>query len=89
MEPEIRLYLDDAPDATELKSTLDLLGIGAAQLVRTGEADFKEAGLTRNSGEAELVAAMAARPQLIERPIVVANGQARIGRPPEAVLDIL
>ncbi len=87
--PEVRLYLQDAPSAAELREALDLLELEARDLVRKGEADFKDAGLWSKSSEDELVAAMASHPKLIERPIVFANGKARVGRPPESVLDIL
>jgi arsenate reductase len=89
-EPEITLYLDNPPDAVELRSILGKLGLTARQLMRTGEAEFRELGLSDESlGEKALIAAMAAHPRLIERPIVLANDKAAIGRPPEAVLEIL
>ena len=87
--PEVRLYLQDAPGAVELREALNLLGLDARDLVRKGEAEFKDAGLGAESSEEDLIAAMVAYPKLIERPIVFANGKARVGRPPEAVLDIL
>lgn len=87
---EVVNYLDTPPDTTELKRLLKLLGIPARQLLRTGEAAYKELGLADPAlSDDALVAAMAAQPILIERPIVVANGKAVIGRPPEAVLAIL
>lgn len=90
LEPEIRLYLDDPPDAAELRDILGRLGIPARQLLRKGEADYREQGLADHAlSEARLIAAMAATPKLIERPIVLAGNRAAIGRPPEAVLDIL
>ncbi len=85
----IRPYLQDPPDANQIKAALDALGIPAIDLVRRGETVFKEQGLSRDSSDAELIAAMAAHPILIERPVVFANGAARLGRPPEAVLEIL
>lgn len=87
--PQVRRYLDDPPDAAELRAALDLLGVPAMALVRKGEAEFRAAGLTQDSPDAEAIAAMVAHPKLIERPVVFANGKARIGRPPEAVLEIL
>ncbi len=89
LSPDIRLYLQDAPTKDELEAVLGMLGISAQDLVRRGEAEFKAFGLTRDSSEANVLKAMVAHPKLIERPIVFANGSARIGRPPEAVLDIL
>ena len=59
-------------------------------LLRKGEAEYRELDLARDSlGDDALIEAMATHPRLIERPIVLANGRARIGRPPEAVLEIL
>ncbi len=87
--PEVRLYLEDVPSEAELREALGVLGVGAGALVRKGEAAYEEAGLTRDSDDDTLIAAMAAHPRLIERPVVFAGGTARIGRPPEAVLEIL
>ncbi|MDC0736734.1 arsenate reductase (glutaredoxin) [Cognatishimia sp. SS12] len=85
----IRKYLEDSPSAEELRAVLKLLGIPAIDLMRKGEEAFKTSDLTADSPEDALIAAMVATPKLIERPVVLANGQARLGRPPEAVLDIL
>lgn len=83
-------YLENPPDASELGRILDLLDIEPRRLMRTREAAYKENHLDdENLGRDELIAAMVANPILIERPIVIANGRARIGRPPESVLDIV
>ncbi len=87
--PDTRLYLEDVPSEKEIREVLGLLGVDAIELVRRGESAFKEAGLSRDSDEDTLVGAMASHPKLIERPIVFANGKAKVGRPPEAVLEIL
>lgn len=87
--PTVRLYLQDAPTRNEIESALQTLGITASQLVRKGETEYKEAGLGPDSSDTELVDAMARFPKIIERPVVFANGRARIGRPPEAVTEIL
>lgn len=84
-----RRYLDDAPTLTELMDVQSLLGVSAIEMMRTKEALFKELGLSKTDDDATLLAAMAQNPKLIERPIVIANGKAAIGRPPEAVLNIL
>jgi arsenate reductase (glutaredoxin) len=69
---------------------LNQLGMTARELLRTGEAEYQTLGLDDPTlDDATLMAAMVAHPKLIERPIVVANGKAAIGRPPEAVLAIL
>ncbi|HEX7030570.1 MAG TPA: arsenate reductase (glutaredoxin) [Gammaproteobacteria bacterium] len=89
-EPRIVKYLETPPDAATLESLLAKLGLGARDLLRTNESAYKELGLADASlSDAELVKAMAAHPELIQRPIVVANGKARLGRPPESVLEIL
>ena len=88
-EVKVRRYLDDPPRADEIRNTLNLLGISAIGLVRTGEQEFRVLGLSKGSDDATLVEAMASTPKLIERPVVFANGKAAIGRPPEAVLYIL
>lgn len=90
VEPEIRLYLDNPPDAAELRSILDRLGLTARELMRKGEAEYREQGLADEGlSDEHLIAAMTATPRLIERPIVLAGERAAIGRPPEAVLEIL
>jgi arsenate reductase len=90
IEPLIVRYLDTPPTATELKKVLKALGIGPRALLRTGEAEYRELDLAREElDDAALIEAMLAHPRLIQRPIVVAGGKARIGRPPEAVLEIL
>ena len=83
--PQIRLYLQDAPTVAEITDALQALGLPAIDLVRRGESVFKEQSL-KGADEATLIAAMAAHPILIERPVVFANGKAAIGRPPESTL---
>ena len=90
IEPEITLYLESPPDADELRSILQKLGLRARELMRKGEAEYREQGLADESlTEDKLIAAMVASPRLIERPIVLANGRAAIGRPLESVIEIL
>lgn len=90
IEPEIVEYLKTPPSAAELAQLLDLLGLEPRQLMRTKEPEYKQNGLNDPSlGRDQLIAAMVAHPKLIERPIVVKDGKAAIGRPPETVLDIL
>ncbi len=86
--PEIRLYLQDPPDEAELRAALKKLGQPALALVRRNEATFREAGLTADSPDDALIAAMAAHPVLIERPLVLRGGRAVLGRPPEAALEL-
>jgi arsenate reductase len=83
-------YLQTPPTPDELATLLRQLGMSARQLLRTGEAEYATLHLDDPAlDEHALIAAMVAHPKLIERPIVVANGKAAIGRPPEAVLGIL
>ena len=89
IEPKIVEYLKDPPDAAELTEIIRLLGVSARQAMRPCEPVYKELGLKDESSETALIAAMVANPILIERPIVISNGKAVIGRPPEAVLQIL
>lgn len=89
LSPNIVTYLDDAPSVAEIKNALSLLTIEPRALMRTGEADYKEQGLAEVTDADALVAAMHKTPKLIERPIVFNGGKARIGRPPESVLEII
>ena len=86
-QPAVRLYLVDAPSEAEIIAVRNALGVTADAMMRKGEKLFRALGL-RTATEEELVAAMVANPTLIERPIVINDGKAAIGRPPEAVLDI-
>lgn len=89
-EPNVRLYLEDPPDRTELRALLGKLGISARELLRKGEPEYRELGLAdAGLDEAALISAMASHPRLIERPIVVSGQRAALGRPPESVLEIL
>ena len=90
IQPEIIRYLETPPSAAELKALLGKLGIGARQLLRTGEDEYKELNLANPAlGDDQLIEAMASHPKLIERPILVVGDKAVIGRPPEKVLEIL
>ena len=90
VEPEIILYLETPPDTDLLISILRKLDLKPRELMRTGQPEYKEMGLDdMQLSDEQLIAAMLKTPILIERPIVLANGQARIGRPPESVLKIL
>ncbi|MDR6357996.1 arsenate reductase [Pseudomonas psychrotolerans] len=83
-------YLDTPPDAGQLRELLAKLGIGARQLLRTGEDAYRELHLADPALDDDaLIATMVAQPRLIERPIAVHGERAVIGRPPERVLEIL
>ena len=90
VEPEVILYQETPPDSEQLKSILKMLNMQPRDLMRKGQSEYKELGLNNEQlGDEELIAAMIKTPILIERPIVLANGKAKIGRPPESVLEIL
>lgn len=88
--PEIVEYLTSPPTSGELAVVLGMLGMGPRDVMRKGEAVFKELNLSDDSlTDEQLIDAMVANPILIERPIVITASKAAIGRPPENVLDIL
>ena len=89
--PQVVAYLEQAPTPDEIRRLLGLLGLADARaLMRKGEAEYTELVLDAPAlGQDALIAAMAAHPRLIERPIVVHGDKAVIGRPPEKVLAIL
>ena len=87
---EIVEYLQSPPSVKELTSVIKLLGISPRELMRKRETEYKESGLdNENLSNQEQIAKMVDNPKVIERPIVIGNGKAAIGRPPESVLDIL
>ena len=88
IEPKVIEYLATPPSEVELKRLLTLLGLTPRQLLRAKEA--REAGIDSGKlSDAALIAAMVKNPIVIERPIVVNGSHAAVGRPPEAVLEIL
>lgn len=90
IEPEVIEYLKTPPDRKTLERLLKRLGIGPRDLMRKTEPAYAEAGLADpNVGREALLDALIAHPILIERPIVVADDKAVIGRPPERVLEVL
>ena len=90
IEPEIVKYLDEAPDAATLETLLDQMGMEPRELIRKKESEYKELGLADKSlSRDELVAAMAAHPRLIERPIVVSGKGTVRGRPTKKIHEIL
>jgi len=83
-------YLKTPPTAETVHTLLQQLGFTARQLLRKSEAIYKELNLKDNSfSDEQLIQAMCEHPKLIERPIVIYNGVAKIGRPPESVLELL
>jgi len=90
IEPRIVEYLKDPPDEDELSRLLGMLGVGPHDLIRTEEAAYLEFDVaSKENNPRQLIREMIAHPILIERPIVVNGNKARIGRPPECILEIL
>ena len=90
IKPEIVEYLEQPPSPARLHELLRLLGTGPRSLLRTGEPEYDALGLADMTLDDDmLIAAMAAHPRLIERPVFVHAGRAVIGRPPERVLELL
>ncbi len=90
ISPEIIKYLDTPPTATELQDILTLLSLKPRDLMRKKEKEYKEQNLADESlGDEDLIDAMIKYPRLIERPIVIKDGKAAIGRPPHLILEIL
>jgi arsenate reductase len=90
IEPDVVEYLNTPPGRKTLEQVLKMLGMEPRDLMRKKEAEYKENGLDNPAlSREQLIDAMIAHPKLIERPIVIKNGKAAIGRPPEKVLDIL
>ena len=88
---EERRYLDDAPTADELDAVLTALGKEPWDIARLGEDVAKELGLRSLAHDRQSwIEVLVANPILIERPIVVrGDGEARLGRPPESVQELL
>ncbi|MGB4075191.1 arsenate reductase (glutaredoxin) [Pseudomonas sp.] len=90
LTPSIVRYLDTPLSAAQLQALLGKLAISPRQLLRTGEDEYKTLGLgDPQLSDAQLIAAMASQPKLIERPILVVGDKAVVGRPPEKILEIL
>lgn len=88
--PLVIEYLKTPPSAGTLKKLLKMLGMRPRDLLRKNESAYKEAGLDQpDKTDNDVIEAMVKHPILIERPIVVVDDQAVIGRPPEKVLEIL
>ena len=90
LAPTVVKYLEEPLNAAQLQGLLGKLGVSARQLLRTGEDEYKSLNLADASlSEAQLIAAIAQHPKLMERPILETADKAVIGRPPEAILELL
>lgn len=90
IDADVVEYLNTPPNKTELIEILAMLGLQPRELMRQHESEYKENNLADDKlSRDQLIDAMIQFPKLIERPIVINNGKAAIGRPPERILDIL
>jgi arsenate reductase (glutaredoxin) len=90
VEPLVVEYLKEPPDEATLTDLVRKLGVRPRELLRKKEAVFAELGLSAQlDDDGAIIRAMAVHPVLIERPIVVAGHRARLGRPPERILELL
>ena len=86
---EIVKYLDDPLTADELSGIISKLGIAPIDLVRKSEAIWKSDYKGKTLSDVQIIDAMVEHPKLIERPIVINNTKAVVGRPPETINTIL
>ena len=90
LDLEVVRYLETPPDEAALRELLGQLGMTPLELMRRGEARYRELGLKgADISDGKRIRAMAENPILIERPIFITNGRAVVGRPPERVLELL
>ena len=90
VEAEVVKYLDTPPDAETVRTLVKQLRLDRAHdLVRPKEAEYKEAGLSRDADDDTVINAIARYPKLLERPVLVKGDRAVIGRPPETVLELV
>ena len=89
VDAEIVKYLETPPSKEELIEMLKMLGLSARELMRTKEAIYKELNLKEETDGDKLIEAMVENPKLIERPIVIKDGKAAIGRPIENIVALI
>ena len=89
IDPNIVLYLQQPLDMATLQSITQQLGCSMRDIMRQGDPIYKQLELAHGLTEQQLIEAVIQHPQLLERPIVVHNGKAALGRPPENVLSII
>ena len=88
-ESEVVKYLDSKPNVKEIKSVLEMLGLSARELMRTKEDIYKELNLKDELNEEKLIEAMSSHQKLIERPVIIKNRKAIIGRPTSIIAEFI
>ena len=89
VEVEVFKYLDEEITKEDIKNLLAMIGAKPRDIMRTKEAIYKELGLKDVEDDEKLIEAMVQHHKLIERPIVIKDGKAVIGRPPSKVLELV
>lgn len=90
VEPRVIEYLNTPPSPRTLRHLTDLLGIKPREMIRTGEREYSELGLSDPDLDDKVLLEMISRhPRLMQRPVVVRGKRAVIGRPPEKILELL
>ncbi|MCG8433029.1 MAG: arsenate reductase (glutaredoxin) [Gammaproteobacteria bacterium] len=90
VEPEVIEYLKAPLEQTVLRDIIEMLGVSPRDLLRTGEDEYKQLNLDNPElSDEKIIQIICAHPILLQRPIVVNGDKARIGRPPESVLEII
>ena len=90
IEPKIILYLENKLSKAEVKDLLSKLRLSIRDILRTGEDEYKKNNLKKkNLSDDELIGFLIKFPKLLQRPIVVKNSKAIVGRPPEKILNLL
>jgi arsenate reductase len=88
IEYRYRDYVKNPLSEAEIRDVLKLLGLRPRDVLRTKDPNVKELGLTGDEPDAQLIAAMAKHPTLLQRPIGIEGNRAVVGRPPERLLDL-
>ncbi len=89
VDVEVVKYLETSHTHDEIANLLKMLGMSARELMRTKESIYKELNLKDENDENKLIDAMVKNPKLIERPIVIKDGKAVIGRPIENIIELV
>ena len=88
-EKEVVKYLESSPTLSELTNLLTMLNITPRELMRTKEDIYKELNLKEEQDDSKLIQAMVNNPKLIERPVIIRDGKAIIGRPTSIIAEFI
>jgi arsenate reductase len=85
----VKEYLKETPSLAEIKDLISLLAINPIDLIRKNEDEYKSLIKDKNLNDDQLLLILSENPKLIERPIVITNNKAVIGRPPSLIIDLI